>query len=435
MPSVAPNIAPNTAKIVFIGAGSAAFSLSLFRDLFTTRDLAGSTLVLVDTNGDALARAGDLAEVLNLKGNAGIRIERTTDRKAALAGADFVVNSVAIERNRLWRLDFEVPKKHGIRHTLGENGGPGGLFFTLRTMPLIFDIARDVEAICPDALFLNLSNPESRLVLGLARYSRVRALGLCHGLFLARWFICQILGRPEAEVDLWGAGLNHFQWVMHLRDRQSGKDLYPELREREKTHDPAFTPLIRKLFRAFGLWPSCSDDHTGEFLPYGWEAGEHGFDFAEDERGRGILKELMDGVIAGTRPIPDDWLTPSWGERAVAIICGVLHNRKRFIESGIVRNRGVIPNLPDDIAVEVPLIADAAGVHPVSLGPLPDGAAALLKVQANVQHLAVEAAVHASKELALQALLADPVINSTDAAVKILDELWEANRPHIRPCV
>lgn len=423
------------AKIVFIGAGSAAFGLSMFRDVFSTSELAGCTLTLVDTDAEALERMAGLAEVLRKKSGLDLTLERTTDRRAAFDGADFVVNSVAIDRNRLWRHDFEVPRKYGIRHTLGENGGPGGLFFTLRTMPLIFDIARDAQEICPDALFINLSNPESRLVLGLARYTRVRALGLCHGVFLARWFICQILGMPEAEVDVWAAGLNHFQWLMHIRERATGRDLYPLLRERERSHDPAFTPLIRTLFHAFGLWPTCSDDHTGEYLAYGWEAGEHGFNFTEDERGRGILKDLMDGVISGRTPIPDDWLMPSWGERAVAVIGGILHNSKRFIESGIVRNQGIIPNLPADLAVEVPLTVDAAGVHPVSLGPLPDPIAKLLESQARVQQLAVEAAVYGSKETALQALLIDPVINSTDAVRHILDELWEINKPYIRPCV
>ena len=143
----------------------------------------------------------------------------------------------------------------------------------------------------------------------------------------------------------------------------------------------------------------------------------------------------MDGVIAGTTPIPDDWSKPSWGERAVKVIGGILHNKKRFIESGIVYNQGVIPNLPPDLAVEVPLMADAAGVHPVSLGPLPDPIAKLLTVQAGVQQLAVEAAVHASKELALEALLIDPVITSSTAAIAILDELWEVNKPYIRRCV
>jgi alpha-galactosidase len=239
----------------------------------------------------------------------------------------------------------------------------------------------------------------------------------------------------EPDVDVWAAGLNHFQWLMHIRRHDTGDDLYPLLRENERSYDPSFTPLIRKLFHAFGLWPSCSDDHTGEFLAYGWEAGEHGPDFAEDERGRGILKALMDGVIEGSTAIPDDWLKPTWGERVVEVIAAVLHNQKRFIESGLVHNRGLIPNLPADLAVEVPVVADAAGIHPVSLGPLPDSAAKLLLTQASVQQLAVEAAVHASKEAALQALLIDPVINSTTAAVAILEELWEANKPYIRPCV
>jgi len=425
----------NICKIVFIGAGSAAFGLSMYQDVFSTDELRGCTLTLVDTNQEALDRMAALAEAFNRHSGKGLIIEKTTDRRAALVGARFVVNSVAIDRNRLWRQDFEVPKKHGIRHTLGENGGPGGLFFTLRTMPLIFDIARDVEELCPEALFINLSNPESRLVLGLARYSKVKALGLCHGLFLARWFICQIIGLTEAEVDIHGAGLNHFQWVTAINERATGRDLYPLLREREKTHDPAFTPLIRTLFRAFGLWPSCSDDHTGEYLPYGWEAGEHGFNFTEDERGRGILKGMMDGVIDGSTPMVPEWTKPSWGERAIQVIGGILHNQHRLIEAGIVQNNGVIPNLPPDLAVEVPVVVDAAGVHPVSQGPLPDGCAKLLMPQAGVQHLAVEAAVRGSKELALQALLADPVITSTKAAQAILDELWEVNRPYIRSCL
>ncbi|MBY0430519.1 MAG: alpha-glucosidase/alpha-galactosidase, partial [Rhodospirillales bacterium] len=273
------------------------------------------------------------------------------------------------------------------------------------------------------------------VVLGLSRYSKVKSLGLCHGIFLSRWFICQILGMPEKEVELWGAGLNHFQWLMHIRERATGRDLYPLLREKEKDHDPSFTPLTRRLFHTFGKWVTCSDDHMGEYLPYGWEAGEHGFNFDEDDKGRVRFMELIEGVVAGTKPLPPEWLTPSWGERAVQIMAGILHNQKRFIEAGVVYNQGVIPNLPADLAVEVPLMVDAAGVHPVSLGPLPDAIAKLLSVQASVQQLSVEAAVHASKEIALQALLIDPVINSTDAAVKLLDELWEINRPYIRPCV
>ncbi|HYD70251.1 alpha-glucosidase/alpha-galactosidase [Azospirillum sp.] len=424
----------NTAKIVILGAGSQSFGVNMFKDVFFIDELRGCTLTLVDTNPDALRRMQGLAEAMNRQSGAGITVEGTTDRRAALPGASFVVNCVAIDRNRLWKLDFEVPRKHGIRHTLGENGGPGGLFFTLRTLPLIFDFARDMEELCPDALFINFSNPESRLILALAKYSRVRVLGLCHGIFMARDDLSQILGMDEDDIDVWGAGLNHFQCLMQIRHKATGRDLYPLLREREKNHDPAFRPLTRRLLRSFGHWITPSDDHLGEYVPYGWEGGEHGFDFAYDESERVVVQTIIDDILAGKRDIPHDWVEPS-GEKGVEVIAGILHNRHDWIESGIVLNRGTIPNLPPDLAVEVPIVVDAAGVHPVSLGPLPDPVAKLLSVQAGVQQLAVEAAVHASKELALQALLIDPVITSTDAAVKILDELWEANAPYIRPCV
>ena len=422
-----------TTKIVFIGAGSMSFGLSMLRDLVTSDELRGSTLTMVDIDPAALSRMTGLAGLLNARLNAGLVIEQTSDRRAALDGAGFVINSTAIDRNRLWQLDWKVPRKYGIRHTLGENGGPGGLMFTLRTLPLVFDIVRDIQELCPQALFINFSNPENRIIHALGKYTNVSALGLCHGIFMSHGDVAHMLGRKYEDIDVWGAGLNHSQCLMQIRDRSTGEDLYPLLREKEKTFDPAFMPLTRAVFRAFGHWMTCSDDHFGEYLAYGWEGGEHGYDFAGDERGRAWFADTIAKVLAGEAP-PADWLTPS-GERGAAAIGGVLHDRKRPLESGIVRNGGAIPNLAADAAVEVPVIADAAGIHPVSLGPLPDAIAKLLAIQVNVQALAVEAAVRASKEIALQALLIDPVINSASAAVKLLDELWEANRPYIRPCL
>jgi alpha-galactosidase len=425
---------PNTAKIVFIGAGSMSFGLSMFRDMFFAEKLRGSTLTLVDINPESLARMTELARLLNKQSGAGLRIEHTPDRRAALEGAGFVLNATAIDRNRLWKLDYEIPKKHGIHQTLGENGGPGGLFFTLRTLPMVLDFARDMEELCPNALLINFSNPESRIILALGKYTNIRAVGLCEGIFGARGHVAHIMDMPAADIDVWGAGLNHFQWLTHIRHRETGEDLYPLLRKKDAIHDPAFAPLSRRLFRAFGLWVSCSDDHMGEYVPYGWEAGEHGYDFEQDERYRVEFLDTLKGVLAGSTSMPEWWHTPS-DERGAAVIAGVLHNQKRFIESGIVYNRGVIPNLPAELAVEVPIVVDAAGVHPVSLGPLPGPIAKLLSIQASVQQLAVEAAVHASKDIALQALLIDPVVNSTIAAAKVLDELWDVNRPYIRCCV
>ncbi|HZQ15051.1 MAG TPA: alpha-glucosidase/alpha-galactosidase [Pseudolabrys sp.] len=421
------------AKIVFIGASSMSFGLNMLRDIFSSGELRGSTLTLVGLDRTALSKTAELAKLLNAKTAAGLTIEHTTDRRAALDGAGFVVNATAIDRNRLWKLDWEVPRKYGIRHTLGENGGPGGLMFTLRTLPLVFDIVHDMRQRCPNALFLNFSNPENRIIHALGKYSQIQALGLCHGIFMGQGAVADIMGLPYEQVEVWGAGLNHSQCLMQIRDRKTGEDLYPRLRQKEKTYDASFLPLTRQLFRAFGYWMTCSDDHLGEYLAYGWEGGEHGYDFAADERGRAEFAAERERVLAGG-PIPADWLTPS-GERGAAAIGGIIHDKKRVLESGIVYNRAAIPNLPADAAVEVPVTVDAAGVHPVSLGPLPDAIAKLLTIQVQVQQLAIEAAVRASKDIALQALLIDPVVNSASAAVKILDELWDINKPYIRPCL
>jgi alpha-galactosidase len=423
----------NKTKIVFIGATSMSFGLSMLRDIFSSDELRGSTLTLVGRNPATLSKMTDLARLLNKATGAGLVIEQTTDRRAAFDGAGFVVNAAAIDRNRLWKLDWEVPRKYGIRHTLGENGGPGGLFFTLRTLPLIFDFVREMQERCPQALFINFSNPESRIILALGKYSPIRALGLCHGIFMGQGDVARLMELPYDQVEVWGAGLNHSQCLVQIRHRATGEDLYPLLRAKEKDFDPSYLPLTRCLFRAFGYWMTCSDDHLGEYLAYGWEGGEHGYDFAADERGRAEFGSALDRVLAGAA-VPADWLTPS-GERGATAIGGVLHNKKRLLESGIVPNSGAIPNLPDDAAVEVPVMTDAAGIHPISLGPLPDPIAKLLATQVNVQELAVEAAMHASKEIALQALLIDPVVNSASAAVKLLDDLWEVNRPYIRPCL
>ena len=424
----------NTTKIVFIGAGSMSFGLAMFKDIFSSQELSGSTLTLVDINRDNLERMTQLAEHMNQHAGAGLKIEAVTDWKEALPGAGFVINSTAIDRNRLWKLDFEVPKKYGIRQTLGENGGPGGLFFTLRTLPLVMDIIRDMEALCPQAVFINFSNPESRIILAVGKYSQVRCIGLCHGVFMAQNDVAEIMGLPAENVDVLAAGLNHFQWLLEIRDRMTGEDLYPVLFEKEKAYEPSFMPVTRRLFRAFRKYPSCSDDHLGEYIPYGWEGGEEGYDFDEDEAGRKALHAFVEQILAGQEPLPEAWFGPS-GERGVAVITGMLHNKHVAVESGVIYNQGAIPNLPADLAVEVPVMVDAAGVHPVRLGPLPDGIAKLLQMQASVQQLTVEAAMQASKELALQALLIDPVVNSAVAAEKILAELWEVNQPYIRKCI
>lgn len=422
-----------TTKIVLLGIGSLSFGLRMFQDIFISEELRGSSLCLVDLNDEMLERMYRLALHMNKVSGLDLRIEKTTNRREALPGAQFVTNSIAIDRSRLWQLDFQIPKKFGIRHSLGENGGPGALFFTLRTLPVIFDIVRDMEELCPEACLLNFSNPESRIILALGRYSKLKHVGLCHGLFMSRHDVAKIMEIDENKVDIVAAGLNHFQWFLELTHKETGQDLYPLLRKKEKTYDPSFNPLSRKLLKAFGRYPTCSDDHLGEYLAYGYEGGEHGYDFIHDASERKRMQKEVDEVLAGIRDVKE-WLTPS-GEKAVETITAILHNKKQLIESGIVYNKGAIPNLPYDLAVEVPFVADHHGITPMHVGSLPDPVAKLLLMQAGVQQMSVDAAVNASKEMALQALLIDPVINSTDAAVKLLDELWKINEPYIRKCI
>ena len=226
-----------TPKIVFIGAGSMSFGIPTFKDIFTTPQLKGATLSLVDIDEENLERMYALALTMNEASGMELKIEKTMERRDVLPGADYIVNSLAIERCDLWKHDFQIPLKYGIKHCLGENGGPGALFFGMRTIPLIMDICRDIEELCPDAWFLNFSNPESRIVLAVNKYTNVKCIGLCHGIFMAQWDVCQILGRDTDTVEVTAAGMNHFQWLLTIRDKATGEDLYPELVEKEKTYD------------------------------------------------------------------------------------------------------------------------------------------------------------------------------------------------------
>jgi alpha-galactosidase len=419
-------------KIVFIGAGSMSFGVPTFKDIFTTQELKGSTLSLVDIDKENLERMYSLALVLNEASSMEMKIEKTTERRNVLSGAKFVINSLAIERCDLWKHDFNVPKQAGIRHCLGENGGPGALFFSMRTIPVIMDICKDMQELCPDAWFLNFSNPESRIILAVNKYTNIKCIGLCHGIFMAQHDVAKILGMEPDDVKVTAAGLNHFQWLLSIKNKD-GDDLYPLLIEKEKTFDSSFEPFTRKIFKKFGYWPTCSDDHLGEYLPYGYEAGEHGYNFEDDEKSRVQMKKDIAEVLENKQD-PKTWLKKS-GEKAVEVITAIATNTRTFIPSAIVYNDGAISNLPDELAVEIPIVVDGDGVHKVHIGDVPPHISAILSLQIGAQQMAVNAAVNGSKEMAMQALMVDPVINSTLAAEVVIDKLWEINKQYIKSCM
>ena len=441
-------------KIVFIGAGSISFGPSQIQDFMLEPALRGSTLMLVDTNADALDLMTHFAQRLNRALGTDLTIEATTDRRQALPEADFVVTSVAVARMATWKKDFDIPLKHGVQHVLGENGGPGGLLHTLRNVPLLLGIAHDMEKLCPKALLINFTNPESRICLALDRYTDVAYAGLCHGLGMGLEMISDITGIELADLQGKAAGLNHFCWFLDIRRQSTGEDLYPLLRERELHHEPSGPhleshSLCRRLFHTFGLFPYAGDNHTGEYLPYAHEfCGTDGPPWDLWEDGFGRFARRIQEIADGTRPVPKVWdraptaddyapenighlgLFPS-GEYAVPIITGMADNRDNYIPALNIRNDGCIENLPDWAVVEVPGIASADGLRGLHMGALPDACVAPLLTQVHVQSLAVDAAVKGSRKLALQALLVDPVIQSWEAAEKMLDELLKVHAKYL----
>ncbi|MHB9033627.1 MAG: family 4 glycosyl hydrolase [Anaerolineae bacterium] len=430
-------------KVVLIGAASASFGPNMIADAVLTPGMAGSSLVLVDSDAERLEVMHSYANKLNQVTGAGLIISATTDRLRALPEADFVISSFAIRRNELWKLDFHIPDKYGIKQVLGENGGPGGLSHALRNIPVLLAIARDMEKVCPNAWLLNFSNPESRLCLAISRYTGLKFAGLCHGIGDGYHSISRLTGVPPNDIMGIAAGLNHFAWFQSIQRRSTGEDLYPLLRQSEPDYDPSYEPLTRRLFHMYGQYPHPSDNHIGEYLGYAWEfCGTKGYDFEGAEMVRAERWRRVLAVSQGEMQValPDHPSHPadtpvmilrSSGEFAWQIIAAVLADQPRLIEAVNIRNNGSITGLPDWAVVEVPAYASANGLNGLQIGALPAGINALLSNQVQIQSLVVDAAVLGRRDLALQALLVDPVVTSYDNAQKPIDELLRVHAAYL----
>ncbi|MHB0876338.1 MAG: family 4 glycosyl hydrolase [Anaerolineae bacterium] len=416
-------MAANKPKIVLIGAGSASFGIGTVRDIVQSPELVGGTLVLVDINRQSVRDIASLARMMVEATGCGITVTATADRTEALPDADFVVVSIERDRERLWGLDFQVPLQHGMKQVTGENGGPGGLFHSLRNIPPLLDIARDVERLCPQALLINFTNPMSRICLALARHTSVNFIGLCHGVHNHRYRLAQIMDHPAEDMVPFAAGINHFTWILELRSKATGEDLYPLLRRRLANYDPTFLPLNRYLFERVGFFPSPKCDHPGEYLAWAWQfTGLKGPDLTGGERYRNELWQRIGRILAGTETL-GNLATMRSGERAVDIMCAMAGGKGGYEWAVNIPNRGHIENLPDGAIVEVPATVTASGIHGVHVGALPEGAAVPLRQQIAVQDLVVEAAVTGSRQVALQAMLADPVVQDARAGETVLEEL------------
>ena len=437
-------------KIALIGAGSRSFGPGTVRDALLSDPLAeaGVELVLMDKVSEHLVDIERYARYVADKLGREAQIYTTTDLETALKDAAFVVAAIEVDRYLYWSQDFHVPRKYGFRQVYGENGGPGGLFHALRNMGPTLKIARTMERLCPKAPLLNFTNPEHKLCEAVTRLTDIEAIGLCHGVFMGRRQIARILDMPEDALDMAACGINHFTWFQKIRDRQTGDDLYPRLRQIEREGDWLSDwheiGLARMLFRRFGLWPSPAANHIGEYIRWAEEFVASELQYFYDP---------MDGEPADTGGVPEfvyslsgDKTSRPWrrsevrprrlkeipleasGELAApimeALACGVPHD----LAAVNVPNRGAIPNLPDEMVVEVPASADAEGLHRCRMEPLPEAIAAMLRLQGSIHQLLVEAFAERSKERLLQALLLDPTVDSYRRAVGLLKEMLHLQR-------
>jgi len=425
-------------RIVAVGVGSASFGRGVLADVFghpLMRKL-DAELVLVDIDSTALDRMVRLAEVIRDHTNSNVAIAHTTDRRKAFKGADYVILSVATHRMDLWEQDFRVPLAYGFKHPLGENGGPGAVFHTLRSLELVLPICRDVMRFCPRALVLNYTNPESRVLMGIHATTKARAIGLCHGQMEARQVLAdRILKRPPETLETVAGGLNHFFWFTRIADVKTGEDLYPLVRKRILSNAALVPPLVRKMVEVFGYYTYPSDDHIGEYLSFAYEftglKWRYGRECRKVAGGTALPQEWLEPYVSGEKK-PDQHLVKGSGELAIPIIAAVELNKRTWLPAiNVLNTKHYVENLPSDAIVEVPGIADRRGVIPLAIGPLPEALAAYCRTQVSIQKLIIEAYKTRSKNLLLQALLLDPVVNNVSRATRILEDMLDLQAAYL----
>jgi alpha-galactosidase len=385
----------------------------------------------------------------------------------ALEGAEFVVSAIEVgAREGLWRSDYEIPLKYGVHQPYAENGGPGGFAHAARNVGPLMEIVRDMERACPDAWFINFTNPMIRICDAVNRHSKIKAVGLCHQIFIGYVMVGVALAKdlgytvPEGLtgveasvthyalheqvrrqiiplVDIRAAGLNHFSWILSIRDRRTGEDLYPLFKQRFFELDPKFEPLTRRVFEAFGIFPVPGDTHLCEYLPwltdtvtkpwekydiklYDWDLMASLRDFRLDR-----LNEMANGNMTIEGLLDTD------SEGALEMIENVAGAGTHYHLAANRPNVGQIENLPYGAAVETPVVVDGAGIHPVHVGALPEPVAELCRRETTVAQLCVDAAVEGDRQKALQCLLLDPVISDIEVAKQILDDYLTAYKEYL----
>lgn len=421
-------------KIAFLGAGSTVFAKNVLGDCLLTESLRNSEFALHDIDPQRLEESAMMLKNLNENAGGHGKIVSYLDRREALKDADYVVNAIQVGGYEpATVIDFEVPKRYNLRQTIGDTLGIGGIFRALRTLPVLEEFARDMEELCPDAWFLNYTNPMSILTGYLLRYTGVKTIGLCHSVQICSWELLSGLGIDMENVVDFIAGINHMAWLLKLE--KDGEDIYPRVRELAAQREPNHRDLVRyEIMRRFGYYVTESSEHNAEYLPYFIKS-----QYPElIERYKIPLDEYprrCEAQIAGWEKMREELvhnkqiehrLSNEYGSK----IMNAIETNSPYKIGGNVLNNGLITNLPQDACVEVPCLVDGSGIHPCHVGDLPAQLAALNRTNINVHLLTIEAFVTKKKDNIYHAALLDPHTSaelSIDDIVALCDDMIEAH--------
>jgi len=411
-------------RITFVGAGSTVFAKNLIGDILSYPELSGSTIALFDIDEERLKTSEIMANKLASSVNAPAIIEATTDRRKALAGADYVISMIQVAGFRPGTMiDFEIPKKYGLRQTIADTLGIGGIFRALRTIPVLIDVAKEMEEVCPDALFLNYVNPMAMNCWALSRASTISTVGLCHSVQGTAGELARDLQIPVEDINYLAAGINHY--AFYLTFERDGTDLYPELNKVLAEGRAPEENLVRyEMLERTGYFVTESSEHFSEYGPWFIKRDRpdliEKFNIPLDEYIRRCEVQLekwgkMRAEYEGDAPIEHK----RSHEYASRIIVGHQTGAPEVIY-GNVPNHGLIDNLPEGCCVEVPILVDRNGLQPTAIGALPIHLAAMMQTNINVQALTVEAAITRKREHIYHAAMLDP---HTSAELD-LDQIW-----------
>jgi alpha-galactosidase len=418
-------------KITFIGAGSATFTRTLIGDILSYPELRGATLSLHDIDPDRLETAEGVARITAQEADARPTVEAHLDRRRALEGADYAINMIQVGGHAATLVDHEIPARYGLRQTIGDTLGIGGIFRALRTIPVMQGIAADMAAVAPDAWLLNYTNPMAMVCWATyAGTAQKRIVGLCHSVQNTTRQLAELVGVPFEDVTFTGAGINHQAFI--LRFERDGQGLYPRL-DAAIERDPELRRRVRvQMYLKLGYFPTESSEHSAEYLPWFMrhDAEVERYRIAESDYVR-MSQENLDeyeatrAALAAGESLP---IEPSV-EYAPQIIHSIETGLPRVIY-GSVENTGLIENLPEGACVEVPCAVDGAGVRPIHVGELPPQLAALNRTFVNVAELTVEAALEQRPEHVMHAAMLDPNTAATltlDEIERLVEELTAAH--------